>query len=66
MLTRLTPMDERICATCSGAVFYYRETPGRHPPLYAELTKCDKPHVESVMVDGDRVVELFTQRPQED
>ena len=64
MLTRLTVPDPRICPKCSGMNWYYVLTPSRNQPVEAILTRCHLPHVVSVMVDGERVIELFDRRPE--
>lgn len=43
--------------------FYYIATPGRNEPLEAVLRKCDKQHVESIMVNSGTAVELYTEPP---
>ena len=63
MYSRLRPPNPHICKDCHGMGFYYIATPGRNEPLEAVLRKCDKQHVESIMVNSGTAVELYTEPP---
>ena len=64
MLVKLKPMDPRICPVCSGAGFYYRETPERNAPLCAVLVQCQRQHADKVLVIDDIETPLFERQPE--
>lgn len=61
----LTAMDKRICPICSGAGWYYVETPGRNKPNQAILKQCPRSmyHLNYIDLPAPRPAPAFTEQP---
>ena len=63
VLSNLVPLLGCLPHTSALFIGNAIATPGRNEPLEAVLHKCDKQHVDSIMVESGTEVELYTTPP---